>query len=135
MTAPKARAPRPGANRRTEQTAADQVILTLTIKREIQVGQGRTLPESHTLAVNNLPMRERLICRKATGIPFGEFWGEGKIDLDSVVVLWWLARRMNGEAALTFDLAAEQWPDDLDIETELELETNEPDEEADDPEA
>jgi len=46
-----------------------------------------------------------------------------------------MARRMNGEATLTFDQAIADWPDDLDIETELEIYEGEPDDEADDPEA
>ena len=84
----------------------------------------------------NLPMRERIICRKATGLPLTAFWAsEEQIDLDSIVVLWWMARRMNGEATLTFDQAIADWPDDLDIETELEIYEGEPDDEADDPEA
>lgn len=113
----KAKAPRPGATERAEATAAATKTLVITIKRPIVVGKNqnrRELPEVHTLAPSLIPMRERIICRKATGLPFSAFWSEDRVDIDSMVVLWWMARRAHGEVTLTFDDAAEQWPADLD---------------------
>lgn len=132
-----AKAPKPGVTARAEDQAENAKILTIEIKRELDTGgkKPRPIPQTNTLAVNLIPMRERIICRKATGLPFSAFWSEDRIDVDSIVVLWWMARRANGEVTLTFDQAAEQWPTDLDFETEVELELDDPDEEADDPEA
>lgn len=135
----KAQAPRPkkgGYEAAAEADAAAQQILTITITREVTVGKhGRVLPESHTLAVGIMPMRERIICRKATGLPFEAYWSTADaIAIDSVMVLWWLARRANGEATLTFDAAAAEWPADL-LPEEIDVDVNEPDPEADDPEA
>lgn len=129
-----AKAPRPGVSKREDELEAAQQVMTLTIKRPIVNDKGRVIPESHRIAINNIPMRERIICRKATGLPLAAFWSEDRIDLDSIMVLWWMARRLEGEAALTFDQAADQWPMDLD-EGELDIELGEPDDEDDSPEA
>lgn len=129
-----AQAPRPGVGKRADAAAQAQKVMTITVKRPIH-HEGRQVDETHTVAPGNLPMRERIICRKATGLPLSAFWAEDRIDVDSLVVLWWLARRMNGEATLTFDAAADEWPTDLDVENELEITVDDPDAEADDPEA
>ena len=130
-----ATAPRPGVSKRAEELAESQQLITIEIRRDL-THQGRPIERVHRIGIANLPMRERIICRKATGLPITAFWAsEEQIDLDSIVVLWWMARRMNGEATLTFDQAAEDWPDDLDIESELIINAGEPDAEDDDPEA
>ncbi len=138
---PKAQAPKPGARQRAEaQAAADEAleqILTFTLRREVVVGRGenrRVLPESHTLAVNLLTMADKIAVRKATGLPFEAFWGESAVGEDSLVVLWWLARRKNGEALLSFQEAATQWPTGVDAD-EIDLHVGAADLEADDPEA
>ena len=116
-------APTPGVGRRIEQANAAATILTITIRGE-----------THTLAPNNLALTERLIVRKATGgLSFESFWnGEQTIGLDSLQVLWWLARRGGGEWQLTLTRAVEDWPADLSID-EIEVTTDDP--EGDDPEA
>lgn len=118
-----ARAPRPGVSRREEERDESQQMVTITIKRDLVTGKDkRIIPQSYDIAIGNVPMRERIICRKATGLPLTAFWAEDRIDIDSVMVLWWMARRLNGEATLTFDQAAADWPEDLDLESELDLE-------------
>jgi len=136
-----ATAPPPGAGRRAAAEAADdeaaQQILTITIRREITIGKGekrRTLPQSHTLAINLLSMTDKLAVRKATGLPFESFLGEGVFGEDSLVVVWWLARRKNGEAVLSFHEAAEQWPAELTAE-DIDVHVGDPSDDADDPEA
>ena len=130
-----AKAPTPGVSKRADDIEAAQQIITITIKRPIATADGRTVDPTHTLAINNIPIRERVICRKATGLPMAAYWsGEDRIDLDSVVVLWWMARRLNGEVTLTWDQACDQFPLDLSLD-EIEMEANEPDAEADEPEA
>ena len=133
-----AKAPKPkqgGYEASAEADRQSQQILTITIKREIVTEQGRVIPETHTLAANLLPVQERIACRKATGLPLEAFTeGEAAMGMDSIVVLWWLARRMNGEALLPFAQAAKQWPNDLSVD-EIEVEVGDPDPEATDPEA
>lgn len=128
-----AAAPRPGVSKREAQTEADQQVMTITIKRPIRHGD-RLVAESHRIAPGLVSMRERMICRKATGLPFEAFWVEDRIGLDSLMVLWWLARRANGEATLTYDQAADEFPVDLQAD-ELDVSMDVPDDEADDPEA
>lgn len=124
-----AKAPKPGVSKRAEETSDAQKVLTITLHREVTTAKGRVVPASHTLAPALLPMRERLICRKATGLPFESFWSENAIALDSVVVLWWLARRAHGEVTLTFQQADEQWPTDLEPgDLDIDFEDGEPDE-------
>lgn len=126
-----ARAPIPGVGERNEAAKAARQILTITLRGE-----------PHTLAINNIPLKERLIVRKATGLPVESFIGEieaggaTKIGLDSLIVLWWLARRANGEWQLTLTAAEAEWPEDLDPEgDDLQVDVDDPDAEATDPEA
>jgi hypothetical protein len=88
-----------------------------------------------TLAPNNIPLSEKLIVRKATGLPFEAFLGdEDRIGADSVAVMWWLARRANGEPMLTWKQAEQDWPDELKAE-DIDVEVDDPEEGASDPEA
>jgi hypothetical protein len=87
------------------------------------------------LAPNNIPLSEKLIVRKATGLPFEAFLGdEDRIGADSVAVMWWLARRANGEPMLTWKQAEQDWPDELKAE-DIDVEVDDPEEGASDPEA
>lgn len=132
-----AQAPRPGAGKRAKRDEDSQQILTITLRREIEAGKGedrRVLPESHTLAVNLLTMTDKIAVRKATGLSFESFVDGDTFGEDSLMVLWWLARRKNGEALLPFQVAAEQWPTDLDAEA-IDVHVGPADPEADDPEA
>jgi hypothetical protein len=99
-----------------------RTVLTITVRGE-----------AHALAVGRIPFSERLVVRKATGLPFEAFLGEiedggaNKIGLDTLIVLWWLARRAGGEWQLTLTRAEEEWPTDLDYDTELAVAVDEPD--------
>lgn len=108
-----AKAPKPGVGRQLGEQREAQKVLTITIRREVVTAKGRVVPETHTLAPALLPSRERMICRKATGLPWSAFWEENAIDEDSLRVLWWLARRMNGEVTLTWERADAEFPRDL----------------------
>lgn len=124
-----AKAPTPGAARK-QQEQQETTVLTVKVLRPIVV-KGRELPDTVTVAPDLIPIRERTIVRKATGLPISAYWaGEDAVDLDSVVVLWWLGRRLAGEATLTWDQALEQWPLDLDPD-ELEVTADGPDESGD----
>lgn len=83
-----------------------------------------------------IPFKERFAVRAATGLPLEQFWrGEFKIDLDSLLIIWWLIRRYNGEPHLSLDEVEDTWPDDLepgDIKFEVIEDDGEP---TDDPES
>lgn len=104
-----ARAPKPGAQRKN---AEARRTVTIRIADHPPV----------TLAPDNVAMAEKMIVRKATGLPLDSFlgddehWGE-----DSIAVLWWLARRANGEPMLTWTKAMADWPvplraEDIDVD-------------------
>ena len=111
-----ARAPRPGVGKRKEQTASAKRVLTIRINDD----------EPVTLAPDLVTIQERLIVRKATGIPFDAFTVEDRIGTDTIMVLWWLGRRAHGEPFLSFDDAARQFPEDLN-NTRWSVVVDEPD--------
>lgn len=121
-----ATAPRPGVGERGEAANAAMTFLTITLKDQAPV----------TIAPGNVPFAERLLVRKATGLPFEAFFGEREetVGEDSIQVLWWLGRRAAGEWQLTLTRALEDWPvpltpDLIDIEyttPDQEKETSSP---------
>ena len=101
-----------------------ETVLTITVRGE-----------THKLAPNNLPLNERLELRRATGLPIEAFFtDQSSIGLDSIVVLWWLARRANGESGIALQTVWDSWPTDLSPD-EIDVAVDEPGPEADDPEA
>ena len=106
-----ATAPTPGIGRREAAADSAQVTLAITV-----------CGETRHLAPNNLTFEERAAVRKATGFPFAVYWGgEQQVDMDSVQVLWWLARRASGEPTLPLPDVLAAWPatigpDDLNLE-------------------
>ena len=119
-----AQAPTPGVGRRAE--AAENASLVVHV---------RVRDEWYTVAHGALPMRERLLVRKETGLPIEHFFSaQDHIGEDSLCILVWIARRANGERTLTLDEAIESWPTDLDVD-DLEMKVDEPDPEATDPQA
>lgn len=66
-----------------------------------------------------LSLNERFIIRQVTGSPFEAFFQA--IGEDSIAVLWWVARRANGEPSLAFQKFMGEWEalesaDDFDID-------------------
>lgn len=117
-----AKAPRPGVGARKEASDRSRKIMTITIERDLVTKKkGKPIPRVLELAPLNLPIKQQMECRRATGMPFSAFWSERGIAEDSLVTLWWMARRMNGEPGLAFEVAVQEWPDDLDYETEIDI--------------
>jgi hypothetical protein len=115
-----ATAPKPGARRKTQEAAA---VVRLTLK-----GETLEMPRQITI-------EERFAVQAATKYPL-EFWwsDEDRISDTSLCVLWWLARRHNGEPRLAWKQHLAEWPDDLSPD-DVALEVVEDDEEpTDDPE-
>lgn len=112
-----ATAPVPGAGKRNEANKAAKQIAIITAGERVV-----------RFAFNNVPMKERLIVRKATGLPFENFMaGENSIGLDTLQIWYWLGRRAEGNAQLTLDRALEEWPEDInDFSLVIETPDDEP---------
>jgi len=117
-----AQAPTPGAGRHSAAADAAQKVMTITIRGE-----------SKRLAIGNVAIQEKLIVRKATGLPFEAFLSEDRIGSDSLMVMWWLARRGEGETQLTFDAACADWPADIETD-DIEVTVDDPNGDDVDPE-
>lgn len=122
-----ATAPTPGIARRQDAVDAAKKVMRITIR-------DTTLD----VAIGNLPFKVKNRVRKqCDGLPLSAYWGgEAVIDEDSLKVLWWVARIMNGENALTLDAVIDTWPADLgpdDIDVEL-VDPDDEDQDDDNPE-
>lgn len=121
-----ATAPKPGVGKAKAATEAAKSMLNI-------VYAGEPL----SLAWQNVPMGERLACRKATGMPLealtNQLSAEGvnMIGEDSLFVLWWLMRRAHGEPTLAYDAAVAEW----DVAKVTDLTIDIPDPKGEDPEA
>lgn len=103
-----AQAPTPGVGRRTKQAAELETALT----QKLTIAQGgREL----SFSLGDLGPRDDLECRRATGWNVTELLGADQISGAEVLALWWLARRHNGEPALTFDEVLDEFPTNGDI--------------------
>lgn len=66
--------------------------------------------KEYRLALGNVPPMEKILVRKATGMPYEAFLGDGdSIGEDSVFILCWLAERAAGNKMLTLPRFAETW--------------------------
>ncbi len=118
-----ANAPTPGSRAADE---AVRLFLRIRIK-------DRTLD-----LVPTLTMKERFVVRAATGgLPLEAFLPqqtEREFGEDSLFVLWWVARRQNGEPNLAFAQADTEWPNDLDEGdvdvTEVDLDNEPPEDDS-----
>lgn len=119
-------APTPGVGARAEAAAQATQIITIRVK-----------DREYTLAPGNLPVREKLAVRQATGSPVEAFISDDDhVGEDSIAILVWLARRANGEAGLAWRDFETEW-DALDL-GEGDVEISAPtaaDDKAEDPEA
>jgi len=132
-----AQAPDPGFVDALDDDEQLQTILSITIHRDIVSKKGRPIPRTHQIAINLVSVNEKLVVRRSTGLPFEAYWDNGlgnTVGEDSLVVLWWLARRANGERGLNWSTAADEWPKGMG-EDDFDVEVDEPDSEASDPEA
>lgn len=102
-----ATAPRPGA---IERAQAAQRGFKITVDGE-----------SLTLRLGDLGPADRMACRAETGIPLGDFLGEA-FESDSIVILWWLARRKHGAPRLKLANVLADFSSDLDLAERVSIE-------------
>ena len=108
-----ATAPRPGVTTRNNAAAAQAKVVTITF-----------MGETKTVTPGNIKLRDSAAIRKATGgLPVRAFLPteDDLVDLDSFKVLWWLARRNDGEPDLTIEEFEKSWPDTFDPESDLSM--------------
>jgi len=119
-----ATAPRPGAAKKVAAQKAAARILRITV-----------CGETRTLCPDNMPFDEQVAVRKACGgLPFTAFWGGGAtVAEDSLQIMWWLARRANGEPGLQLGTVLNEWPEVLNPD-DFGVELDEPGDEDTDPE-
>jgi hypothetical protein len=100
-----ATAPTPGVSRRADAAETVQRIVTITLA---------WTGETHRLALNNVPLDHRMAVRKQTGMAFNAYTGgPDSIDVDSIAVLVWVSKRMNGQPALSWAQFARSWPTEI----------------------
>lgn len=97
-----AKAPSPGVGKRADEAKAAKVV------HKLRVGG-----ETRTIALANVPLKERLIVRKATGLPLEAFLTGDTFGIDSLMIVWWLAGRAAGDPFLTLEKVQEEWPETL----------------------
>lgn len=119
-----ASAPRPGSGRRKAQVDQAQRVLRITVNGE-----------TYTFCPDNIPFSEGIAVRKACGgLPFSAFWGgELTVSVDSLQIMFWLARRASGEPSLRLETVLDEWPDTLNP-ADFEVALEEPDETDNNPE-
>ena len=66
--------------------------------------------EPLTVSMDDFGPRDSLEVRKATGLALAQLFERGTFDMDTTAVLWWIARRRNGEDNLTFDDVLTEFP-------------------------
>ena len=66
--------------------------------------------EPLTISLDDFGPRDSLDVRKATGLALAQLFEQGTFDMDTTAVLWWMARRRNGEEKLTFEEVLTEFP-------------------------
>lgn len=119
-----AKAPTPGVGKRAEEVKAAKVV------HRLRVGD-----ETRTIALANVPLKERLIVRKATGLPLEAFLTGDVFGIDSLMIVWWLAGRAAGNPLLTLDQVQAEWPAELGADDIELIEVTADAEDGDDPQS
>lgn len=116
-----AKAPSP-AKLAAQRTRAEQPYITIT---DPESGQ------SAELRFDQLGPGDERLAREACGVPVSRVFTDGYVQgADTVLMLWWIARRKNGEPSLTYEQVEAECPTLADI-GRLEITITTPD---DDPE-
>jgi hypothetical protein len=116
-----AKAPRPGIGARNEEANAASKILELTLNGD-----------TYQLGLGTISMDDRALVRRTMKAPIESFLDAEAFGVDSLFVIWWLARRHSGEFNLSYAEAAAQFPTSLEP-GDVSLDVVDPD--GDDPEA
>lgn len=95
-----AKAPTPGkARRQAAREEAERVAIRITLNGE-----------SHTLHIRDLGPQDDLVARKQVGLPVTPFFAEDRFGMDSLLIIYWMARRKSGESNLQFQTVLNEFP-------------------------
>lgn len=95
-----ANAPRPGRARQEEaRRQAERVAIRITLNGE-----------SYTLHIGDLGPQDDLVARKQVGLPVTPFFAEDRFGMDSLLIIYWMARRKSGESTLQFQAVLDEYP-------------------------
>jgi hypothetical protein len=114
---------RPGVGKREAAKEAASTVVEIAFRGE-----------SHKLAINLIPLREKLAFLRETGFDFEELTFREQVYSTSIAPLVWLSRRAHGEPSLTFAAFSDEWPTDMSM-GEVTVTVDRPDDEDADPEA
>jgi len=67
-------------------------------------------PVEKSLYLSDLGPQDDLVARKQTGFPVTPFLEQEAFGADSLLILWWMARRKDGEGDLRFDEVLAEFP-------------------------
>lgn len=62
------------------------------------------------LHTSDLGPQDDLISRKETGLPVTPFFSEDRFGMDSLLIMFWVCRRKNGEPNLRFQQVLDEYP-------------------------
>jgi hypothetical protein len=65
---------------------------------------------AYTLHISDLGPHDDLVSRRETGLPVTPFFAEERFGMDSLLIMFWMARRKNGEDRLRFEQVVEEFP-------------------------
>lgn len=66
--------------------------------------------QTYTLHIADLGPQDDLVARKETGLPVTPFFAEDRFGMDSLLIVYWMARRKSGEANLRFQQVLDEFP-------------------------
>lgn len=98
----KAPTPGQGPSAKAQEEESKRVAL------RISVGKGKDLKE-YTLHFDDLGPQDDLVSRKQTGLPVTPFFEDERFGSDSLLILYWMARRHAGEPGLRYAEIAEKY--------------------------
>jgi hypothetical protein len=108
-----ATAPKPGARKREE---AKRATLRIALKGE-----------TRELHMSDLGPGDDRVSRAQTGFPVMPYFNGERFGADSILVLWWMARRKSGEPDLRYAEVEAEFPSYDDLEgVEIEEVSEEP---------
>lgn len=95
-----AQAPTPGVGRREDSASSNRRFVKITLQGETKV-----------LAMHLVPLSEKMAVLRETHMSFDKLVGDdNKTGEISVAVMWWLARRAEGDRSLSWSQVMESWP-------------------------
>lgn len=88
----------------------------------------------YVLHMADLGPNDDLIARKETGLPVTPFFEEERFGMDSLMMMYWMARRKSGEPKLRYAQVIEEFPTYQSVmDAQIEVEAIEEDVKDNDP--